>query len=1484
MKKYSLFIKIVAICAAVLMLLGLVPAVFADDNSAQTPETESRYISPSDGLLQDVIKEDAHHKIVTFGDEAITSIHGNGYTAEAASGTWGGSKITSASVDSSTINPYTGSVAHATKLVQTTGSLQKGSYKFQYKSNTTRDISGMNFLVFDLWIDNEKTAAEMNAVEFCFELTSSGEPDKAEDAFFAKFSSFTTLTVGWNHVVIPLSKYGASSNPRLDRTQWNFLRVFNNETTGLTANREYTLMLDNIYFWDGNGSEFVEVPEFTRNITVKGGSSALAFVSPSPLRIPNSYDVSAMKYVQFDFTVPEGVTSDMLDGRTVYFELSSAGIQDKYENSRLIALSTFSSTGSLSAGVNHITIPLSILGVSGDAETTGGESTACDYTKLNFNRMFGFQGADAGISGTYSVSNFRFTKSVHSFGTPFPAGSFNVGVSTTGGGSSFNTARPFKDTPVDITGMKYMLIDLTIPEGVDLEKLGNVQIMMEMTSSGKPDNGEVNNGGATLKNTLISGYTLTHGKQTLVIPIENMKKGATAGSGAFDQTKVNFIRWYNQGAVDAGAAGTYRLENLRFWDGEYDASLSDFFTISVGDTGALTYTGAQVQTTFNADNAYGVTEDMFTTTWYSRGGVELTEAPSKFGSYMLKLVIADGTRTIENFVLDATHTVTIPSVTVNFNATEQNLLFDIGCTHQFTYTCTAVCEKGCGYSRAAAHDYSKAVAVDSNQHNHPCAYGCGTLEVVIDKSTGKPLEYTQFNHRWDAGTLQSDGTLVFTCTECGYEDAERPRDAKEHTVSFYEKTWGRIEGSNDGKVAGWMSYDFRIGDTAAGTYKTFDLRGMRYMLIEFWADAASAEILSKTTSLINTELTSSRTPDHEENQAALLFGDYCVSNGGKLAAGWNLLRIPLAAIPQHSEANRANMAAINYIRFFNNWAEPTTSTDGKKANVKFGNIWFWDGMYDDGVMEESFIFRTDKTTDASHHGSLNEHHYLVDGKTGSLSANYGRYADRDAEIIYKYTLTGEIAKINSLVWNAYFVGNDLDLDASFDGETWFDLTVESGKLGKAVTVDVLAKATAAGVTPTNTLYIRIKDNTTGDGNGPVLHGGGDVRLVAKYNAPAMNATLTPAVDYVSANTAAVDPGLVMDAPAGTRTRVEWLNAAGEVIAAPTAAAPYTAGTYTIRVTVTDPVYYKELTETVTVAEGEYMNAIVKALNVSVDGKIGFKFYLSLPTIIKNDLNNYNIVFLVDGEAVQTINASKGVHTTATGAENTYMYECPLAAAEMTKSVSVQIVTADGNTAGNASTAWTVKAYAEQMYNLTTDAKTKTLLQAMLRYGSAAQTHFNVSTGDLADNSTMMDGYTGSTVGQATEGVKGFKNTRSNEDIGVSATSYRLYLQSETMMAVTFTVTDTGATFTFTDGAGEALPYKVENGKYIVYLTNISAPDLGTTYTIKATNEATDATYTFTTSALSYVRTVFNSATATSAERNLHAALYDYYMAASANFN
>lgn len=106
MKKYSLFIKIVACAAATLMLLSLVPAVFADEEGAtEALESESKYFAPSDGTLQDVVKADTRHTIVTFGDEAI-SLSGNNATT--ASGTWSGTSLTAATVDRSTYKPVHG--------------------------------------------------------------------------------------------------------------------------------------------------------------------------------------------------------------------------------------------------------------------------------------------------------------------------------------------------------------------------------------------------------------------------------------------------------------------------------------------------------------------------------------------------------------------------------------------------------------------------------------------------------------------------------------------------------------------------------------------------------------------------------------------------------------------------------------------------------------------------------------------------------------------------------------------------------------------------------------------------------------------------------------------------------------------------------------------------------------------------------------------------------------------------------------------------------------------------------------------------------------------------------------------------------------------------------------------------------------------------------------------------------------------------------
>lgn len=183
----------------------------------------------------------------------------------------------------------------------------------------------MNYLVLDMWIDSWQTVDEINGVRFCFELTSSGKMDVEEDAFFAKFSEFTTLVPGWNHVMIPLARYGASSNPRLNRTAWNYFRIFNNETTGITANREYSVMFDNVYFWDGIGSEFVDIPAFNRSFTV-GTAPADAwknfFVSPAVATI--TYDVSELGYMVFDLEVPQVNKPEKLKDLTVMFELNSA--------------------------------------------------------------------------------------------------------------------------------------------------------------------------------------------------------------------------------------------------------------------------------------------------------------------------------------------------------------------------------------------------------------------------------------------------------------------------------------------------------------------------------------------------------------------------------------------------------------------------------------------------------------------------------------------------------------------------------------------------------------------------------------------------------------------------------------------------------------------------------------------------------------------------------------------------------------------------------------------------------------------------------------------------------------------------------------------------------------------------------------------------------------------------------------------------------
>lgn len=107
------------------------------------------------------------------------------------------------------------------------------------------DLTGMSYLVFDLYVSN---AAVMNAVEVYLELTSSGKSDVQERSWKKPLTQLKggPLTDGWNHFEIALNTNTFEQDPGLNMAAWSFLRLYN--ANAFNAGDGVTVGLKNLCF------------------------------------------------------------------------------------------------------------------------------------------------------------------------------------------------------------------------------------------------------------------------------------------------------------------------------------------------------------------------------------------------------------------------------------------------------------------------------------------------------------------------------------------------------------------------------------------------------------------------------------------------------------------------------------------------------------------------------------------------------------------------------------------------------------------------------------------------------------------------------------------------------------------------------------------------------------------------------------------------------------------------------------------------------------------------------------------------------------------------------------------------------------------------------------------------------------------------------------------------------------------------------------
>ena len=295
-----------------------------------------------------------------------------------------------------------------------------------------------------------------------------------------------------------------------------------------------------------------------------------------------------------------------------------------------------------------------------------------------------------------------------------------------------------------------------------------------------------------------------------------------------------------------------------------------------------------------------------------------------------------------------------------------------------------------------------------------------------------------------------------------------------------------------------------------------------------------------------------------------------------------------------------------------------------------------------------------------------------------------------------------------------------------------------------------------------------------------------------------------------------------------------------------------------------------------VIEGEYaFGDKLDAMNVAVAENVIAKFYYTISDELKA-VEGAKMTVAFDGKAVEEI----ALADWTAEQDGRYMYEYKLAAAEMTKKITMQFVA--GGVEG-----WeyslSVRDYADGMLakENTTDAQ-KDMINAMLNYGAYAQQFF--SEDEVAVENLANNGIVNNVENVTDETLTALKaNALTGEVEGLIVSGYEVYLDYTTKVRVFFSKAGENQKaideYTFTVNGNSAQALKIGDNKYYVEV-EVAAAELDETLTF--TVSYGEQTLTLTTSVLSYAGYAVN--TENVELKNLLKALYLYNQAANALFN
>ena len=247
-----------------------------------------------------------------------------------------------------------------------------------------------------------------------------------------------------------------------------------------------------------------------------------------------------------------------------------------------------------------------------------------------------------------------------------------------------------------------------------------------------------------------------------------------------------------------------------------------------------------------------------------------------------------------------------------------------------------------------------------------------------------------------------------------------------------------------------------------------------------------------------------------------------------------------------------------------------------------------------------------------------------------------------------------------------------------------------------------------------------------------------------------------------------------------------------------------------------------------------------SLSIQEDGDIGVNFYMSLDDSIAS-YSNAKMRFVIPTDSRNRSNIkTKTIYISISDAatvklngKSYYVFKCPVAAKEMTATITAQVYVGD-EAKGNPYT-YTVRDYATYLLNHTADnaayAKAAPLVKAMLNYGASAQTLFGNNTDSLANKDVEYTG--GLSAEEVKTAVKTVVDSASLTDLstttiadGLTFEGASLNLGSSTAYTLHYKITGNvtpPAITSQTDGITVSM--KKQNGMILYYIHNIEAGHL-----------------------------------------------------------